>query len=331
MKRKLSYLLLIIISMFIYSGEVGAADCNNYACKTCTYSKNDNVVFSFEISADAEGNLTLTDKTEGSYSFYENNLIAKDFYNKQNYTLECMNKIYARLDGGRNGLTASLYQTKCDKCIEIAKTGESGNNKKVNTKLTKSCDFYGSDASGQIKITLTSDGTNLTAEATRGYKVNIQNMTAFSLHSNCSDVVAYVSCGSSQNDKYCTISSEKLGVMPGDNGQPGNDTPGAGEHNGDDEEKKPEKEITDDETLKIVKRIYNLIKILIPVLIIVLSTADFLKVVLMDDEKSYKNAWDKFIKRLIIGIIFFLVPVLVSFILKYSGLNVEQTALEIFK
>lgn len=328
MKKKITYLLIIFISMFMYN-EVGAADCDNYACKTCSYDN-----FIFEISADSTGNLTLTDKHTGTYYFYENNLIANDFYNKNSDTIECMSQIYARLDGGRNGLTASLHSTKCDKCVSKSKTGETGNNKTVGIKnKTKSCDFTGYSNSGSIKVTLTSDGKKLSAVATSGYKVNIQNISPFSVNTNCGDVVAYVSCGSNQNDKYCTISSEKLTVVPDDDSQTGDETPTVDDHNKGDEkdENKKEPVVTDGETIKIVKRIYDIIKVLIPVLIVILSTVDFLKVVIYDDEKNYKSAFDKLVKRLIIGVIFFLLPILVSFVIKYSGLDVEQSYLEIFK
>lgn len=93
----------------------------------------------------------------------------------------------------------------------------------------------------------------------------------------------------------------------------------------------PDPIVTNGETIKLVKQIYNIIKILIPILIIALSIVDFLTVILISDDKNYKSAWDKFIKRLIIGVIFFLVPIIVSFILEYSGIETEQSYLEIFK
>ena len=89
--------------------------------------------------------------------------------------------------------------------------------------------------------------------------------------------------------------------------------------------------VTNGETIKLVKQIYDIIKILIPVLIVVLSIIEFLKVILISDDKNYKSAWDKFIKRVIIGVIFFLVPLLVSFLLNISGIDTEQSYLEIFK
>lgn len=91
------------------------------------------------------------------------------------------------------------------------------------------------------------------------------------------------------------------------------------------------REFSNGKTLNFLRRMYNFIKIIIPILIIALSIIDFLKVILISDDKNYKSAWDKFIKRLIIGVIFFLVPVIVSFLLNYSGIGTEQSYLEIFK
>ena len=50
----------------------------------------------------------------------------------------------------------------------------------------------------------------------------------------------------------------------------------------------------------------------IPVLVIVLSVIDFMKVVVNGDEKIYAEAWNKFIKRVIVGVIILLVPILMG-------------------
>ena len=103
------------------------------------------------------------------------------------------------------------------------------------------------------------------------------------------------------------------------------------DNTGNSENKKDNYPITNGETIKIIKQVYNIIKIIIPVLIIIFSIIDFLKVILISDDKNYKSAWDKFIKRVIIGVIFFLVPLLVSFLLNISGIDIDQSYLEIFK
>ena len=73
------------------------------------------------------------------------------------------------------------------------------------------------------------------------------------------------------------------------------------------------------ETLTIIKQIYTFIKYLIPILIIGLSILDFAKVILNGEEKVFKEAWTKFVKRLGIGIIIILLPIILSMVLKASG------------
>jgi len=72
-------------------------------------------------------------------------------------------------------------------------------------------------------------------------------------------------------------------------------------------------------TTALVKQIYGLIKYLIPVLIIGLSIVDFLKVLLSGEEKVYKEAWSKFVKRIIIGIVILLLPILLKIVINISG------------
>lgn len=72
-------------------------------------------------------------------------------------------------------------------------------------------------------------------------------------------------------------------------------------------------------TTALLKQIYGLIKYLIPVLVIGLSIVDFLKVLLSGEEKVYKDAWSKFVKRIIIGIVILLLPILLKIVINISG------------
>ncbi len=72
-------------------------------------------------------------------------------------------------------------------------------------------------------------------------------------------------------------------------------------------------------TTALVKQIYGFIKYLIPVLVIGLSIVDFLKVLLSGEEKVYKDAWSKFVKRIIIGIVILLLPILLKVAINISG------------
>lgn len=59
---------------------------------------------------------------------------------------------------------------------------------------------------------------------------------------------------------------------------------------------------------KQIKQIIWIVRIAIPVLIIILSIVDFLKVFMIDEDKVYKQSWTRLLKRCIAGIAFFLIP-----------------------
>jgi len=74
------------------------------------------------------------------------------------------------------------------------------------------------------------------------------------------------------------------------------------------------------ETGKLIKQIYNLLKYLVPILVVGLSIIDFLKVLLNGEEKVFNEAWSKFIKRLVVGIAIFIIPFILSLLLNISGI-----------
>ena len=63
----------------------------------------------------------------------------------------------------------------------------------------------------------------------------------------------------------------------------------------------------------------NIIKIIVPILVVVFSILEFGKVILSSDADEMKKAQAKFIKRLIIAVIIFFVPLLVNFILNMAN------------
>lgn len=76
-----------------------------------------------------------------------------------------------------------------------------------------------------------------------------------------------------------------------------------------------------EKTFGYIKMIYSIIKFLIPAVIILLGMTDFLKVLFSGEDKDMKEAWTKFVKRLIAGIIFILLPVLIEFVFKIVGFS----------
>ena len=83
------------------------------------------------------------------------------------------------------------------------------------------------------------------------------------------------------------------------------------------------------ETLSLVRQVYNLIKYLIPVAIIILSMVDFFKTIVSGEEKVFKEVWNKLVKRVIVGIVILLLPAILSFVIDISGVlknngNIEK-------
>lgn len=77
----------------------------------------------------------------------------------------------------------------------------------------------------------------------------------------------------------------------------------------------------DGNTNKFLKKIWNMLKIIIPMLVIIFSIVDFLKVLFISDEKNYKEAYTRLMWRIAIGIILFVLPAILSLLLNLAGLQ----------
>lgn len=70
-----------------------------------------------------------------------------------------------------------------------------------------------------------------------------------------------------------------------------------------------------------LENLFNLLKIILPLLIIVLSIYDFIKSITAKDEKDMKKSFQNLIKRFIYAVILFVLPVLINFLLEFFGTN----------
>ncbi len=75
----------------------------------------------------------------------------------------------------------------------------------------------------------------------------------------------------------------------------------------------------------IVQQILDAIKIVGPVLVLVLSSLDFAKVILSGDDQDMAKAQKKLITRVLLAGALFLLPFLVSFLLDLFGLTSSGT------
>ena len=66
---------------------------------------------------------------------------------------------------------------------------------------------------------------------------------------------------------------------------------------------------------------FNFAKVIIPLLVIGLSTYDFIKAVTSKEAKDVKKAFNILIKRFVYAVIFFFLPILLNFLLDIVGTN----------
>lgn len=75
------------------------------------------------------------------------------------------------------------------------------------------------------------------------------------------------------------------------------------------------KDILGDDFIDFLNKIFRWVQIIAPIIVIVLGSVDFASALLQDDKDALKKASNKLIKRLIIAIALFLLPILIRFLL----------------
>lgn len=84
------------------------------------------------------------------------------------------------------------------------------------------------------------------------------------------------------------------------------------------------------QTVELIKQAINLIRYLVPVVLVIYGMLDFVSILFSGQEKVFREAWAKFVKRLIVGIVFLFIPSIISFILDLSGLLFDYNVDEVF-
>lgn len=70
-----------------------------------------------------------------------------------------------------------------------------------------------------------------------------------------------------------------------------------------------------------LQNVFNFLKIIVPLLIIGLSTYDFIKAVTAKDDKGLKKAFQTLLKRIACAIVLFFLPVLINLLLELVAVN----------
>ena len=80
------------------------------------------------------------------------------------------------------------------------------------------------------------------------------------------------------------------------------------------------KSVLDEELISVLQDIYRAIQIAVPILVILLCSVDIVRAVVAQDEKDMQAAQAKAIKRVIIGLAIFFVPLIIDVLLDLAGL-----------
>lgn len=70
-----------------------------------------------------------------------------------------------------------------------------------------------------------------------------------------------------------------------------------------------------------LQNVFDFVKIVVPLLIIGLSTYDFIKAVTAKDDKGLKKAFQILLKRLVCAIVLFFLPVLINLLLDLVSID----------
>ena len=79
----------------------------------------------------------------------------------------------------------------------------------------------------------------------------------------------------------------------------------------------------------VIKRLISIIRYVIPIIIIIMGSLDFGKAVFASSEDNMKKSQKIFINRIILGIVIFIVPVLVDFLMIMIGTAVVNSSIDI--
>ena len=66
--------------------------------------------------------------------------------------------------------------------------------------------------------------------------------------------------------------------------------------------------------------IFSAIQLGVPVLVFILCSVDMTRAVISQDEKGFKEAQNRSIKRIIIGVAIFFVPIFIDLLLGFAGM-----------
>ena len=316
----------------------------NASTAKCTYDVVNNYPLVCNLTEKKAPDCKFKGKNPGVKIDLNSNFSNTDFQNTKKGTWLCPSKIYYTVTSIASNRTITYSNFSFKK-----------NNKTDNSaKLNKSKSSYGNKFSssesknpenstddivyckyGSLTLKLNKTKKEITPEnepcQNTAFNINYSDIKKVSVETNGCPKSIYLNKGTNSQNKqtYCTyniVSFVGATEVKYNGDDPifdasGNDVSGNTEVD-------PNREYLNGctdlgETLTLLKQIYTFLRYMIPVLIIVLSIVDFIKVVASGDDKNYKTAYNRFIKRIIVGIVILLLPFILSLLIRISGIATD--------
>ena len=220
MNKKLIYISLIILSIFIFRSNVFAGDCTKYGCVKCVYEVkflNNFGNCSASVESDGNGNVTVVDNScespQGIYYRWKT-IDSNKFINKTSNTLVCPPYVMYSHEKTNSLYDAGYYNfsfIKGDTTVNLS-SKSTNNNLPYKVDNNNSSDYiycnYGN-------ITVKSNGSNLLCDNCNniGKTLSFDGVTATDFKKNNGELYCpslYLSCPNvAGNASVCTVSKEK--------------------------------------------------------------------------------------------------------------------------
>lgn len=203
-------------------------------------------------------------------------------------------------DRGSDGLSIELStQHDEDHCKKFEYSTDSDGE---NSNYDFSCEFYNNKKSTMKDLKDKYNGCE-NGVCNKTAIINEYNKELSELKTFCKSYISIMNKGDSCMDICLDLNSSLSNdaILIGDNKKVNNKC-----------------SISDD----IVSMIYNVLKwakYIVPVLVIILSILDFIKAIAAQNDDEMKKAQGKFVKRLIVAALLFLLPLIINFALKTFG------------
>lgn len=339
MKKILSFVLIFIccLSINVYAN----VDCNKYACAECIY-KDNHLTFTIKLESSGNGSAELQilpKKNDGqsvlAYNISKSALVAKNFIDSNTNKLFCPDYIHVKYNAGASTKIGVELPGKEEKGTTLANLSSKTNNELLvtdgNGSSARSCsyDFKTITGNNNVKVTISllSNG-ELKYELSDGYKINTNNnnfdITPEDFANGCPNINGQ--CGSYGDDKYCSITKNgHFDVLDRDQAQSGEEETeyDTTKNNSNNESNNLYDNVTTAEvncnTLGLLRKdlqgIFKVFKIVAPILVIAMSTYDFIKALTGKVEGEMKKAFTKLLKRLAFALILFFLPNILDFFL----------------